>query len=285
MLGASSLWGLSSAILSDTDTSPLWLLALYGLVIGAPILVWGLRVPRPWRVRWIAVLFVLDLVNIGGFFTSLQLAPVGPAVALHLASPVILVLYELVWLRRPATPWRLASLALIVSGCTLAAVSTGTSGGGPLALLGLALALTSAVCVALTNVLAVHLAAVEGNWQIVVGAASLARAAVCGAAALVLGATFSSEGGLVLLAAVVAAVAVPMLWAGAAPRISARSISILALNEAVVATVVAVAVLDQGLTLAALLATVVILVAIALEVLEPSPPGLVTAASGASTGP
>ena len=205
MLGGTTLWGVSSAILSDTSTSPLWLLALYGLVVGVPITIWGLRVRRPVRARWVGSLFVLDVLNVGGFFTALQLAPVGPVVALHLASPVVLLLYELVWLRRPATRWRIASLVLVVSGCALAAVAAGTSGGGPLALVGLALSLMSAVCVALTNVLAVRIATVGGSWQLVVGGASLARAALTGGVALLVDASFDAEGPLLLVAAVLAA--------------------------------------------------------------------------------
>lgn len=283
MLGATTLWGVSSAILSDTSTSPLWLLALYGIVVGVPITIWGLRVRRPVRAEWVAGLFVLDVLNVGGFFTALQLAPVGPVVALHLASPVVLLLYELVWLRRPATRWRIGSLVLVVSGCVLAAVAAGTAGGGPLALLGLALSLMSAVCVALTNVLAVRIATVGGSWQLVVGTASLARAALTGGVARLVGASFDAEGGLLLVAAVLAAGGVTFLWAGAAPRISPRSISIVGLNEAVVATIVASAFLGESLTVAAVAATAVILAAIALEVLEPTPAvpsGLVEARIG-----
>jgi hypothetical protein len=47
--------------------------------------------------------------------------------------------------------------------------------------------------------------------------------------------------------------------------------SIIGLNEAVVATVVAVVAFGKGLTPAAALATVIILAAIAVELLEPAP--------------
>jgi drug/metabolite transporter (DMT)-like permease len=271
MLIATSLFGVSSAVVSSTDASRLWLLAIYGLVIGVPTLLWGLRVRRPLRARWVATLFLLDTLTVGGFFVALGLAPVGPAVALHLTAPVLIVLYEIVWQRHPVTSWRAATLGLIVLGCALAAYSTGTSGGGSLAFLGLALALLSAVGVALTNVLAVHLAAVEGNWQLVVGLSSLARAAACTVIAVLAGSELAGDGARVVAAAVVVAIAVPLMWAGAAPRLAPRTMSIIGLNEAVVATVVAVVAFGKGLTPAAALATVIILAAIAVELLEPAP--------------
>ncbi len=271
MLLATTLFGVSSAVVSSSDASRLWLLAIYGLVIGVPTLLWGMRVRRPLRARWVGTLFVLDTLTVGGFFIALGLAPVGPAVALHLTAPVLIVLYELVWQRRPITTWRLATLCLIVLGCALAAYSTGTSGGGSLAFLGLGLALLSAVGVALTNVLAVHLAAVEENWQLVVGLSSLARAVACTVIALLAGSALAGEGPRVFGAAVVVAIAVPLMWAGAAPRLPPRTMSIIGLNEAVVATAVAVLAFAKPLTPSAGLATVIILAAIAVELLEPTP--------------
>jgi drug/metabolite transporter (DMT)-like permease len=280
-VGATSLWGISSGVLSATDASPLWLLAIYGLVIGVPMLLWGVRVRRPWRTRWVLMLLAIDLVNIGGFFVALGIAPVGPVVALHLSSPVLLVLYELVVRRRPVTAWRIASLCLVVLGCTLAAWSAGTSGGGQLALLGLALALLSAVAVALTNVFAVRLSAAQGNWQVVVGGASVLRGGACTALALVTGASLAGDAPGILTVAVVAAVGVVLMWAVAAPRLAPRTLSVIGLNEAVVATLVAVIAFEKPLGPAAALATVIILVAIAVEVLEPSPASERTLAAGA----
>lgn len=271
MVVASTLWGISSGVLAAVDTSPIWLLSIYGLVLGAPMLAWGLRVERPWQWRWVLALFAFDMVGIGGFFVALGLAPVGPAVALHLTSPVLILLYEIAARRTAVTAWRLCTLALILAGCALAAWSAGTSGGGPLALVGLALSLLSAVGVALINVLAVRLATRRENWQMVVGVASLGRGVICAALALAVGAMMTSDVTGVVAVATVAAVGVVLLWTVAAPRLSARTISVIALNEAVVATLVAVIAFGKPLGVPAALATAIILAAIALEVLEPSP--------------
>jgi drug/metabolite transporter (DMT)-like permease len=271
MIGATSLWGVSSGVVSASDTSPLWLVAVYGLVVGTPMLAWGLRLRRPWSARWVVALFGLDTVTVGGFFIGLGLAPVGPVVALHLASPVLILLYEAATRQAPLTRRRVGTLALIVAGCSLAAYSAGVSGGGPMALLGLGLSLLSAVSVAATNVFAVRLARRQANWQMVVGLGSLVRGCACVVLALTGGVAVGGDAPQIIAAAALAAGGVVLMWAVAAPRIVARTISIIGLNEAVVATFVAVVVFAKPLSFSAGLATVVILAAIAFEVLEPTP--------------
>jgi drug/metabolite transporter (DMT)-like permease len=271
MGGASSLWGISSGVVSASDASPVWLVAIYGLVVGTPMLGWGLLRRRPWRASWVIALLVLDTVTVGGFFVALGLAPVGPVVALHLSSPVLLLLYESATRQAPMTRWRLGTLTLIVAGCSLAAYSAGTGGGGPMALLGLGLAVLSAVSVAATNVFAVRLARQQANWQMVVGYGSLIRGAACVVLALTVGASLAGDAPQVLAAAALATIGVVLMWAVAAARLPPRTISVIGLNEAIVATIIAALVFGKPLSVSAALATVVILAAIALEVLEPTP--------------
>jgi len=228
------LFGLLGAIVAALSASGLAAACLVSAGSAVTLTALALRTPRPFALPWRLVggLAVLNLAQIGFYYLALKLAPVGPAAALHLAAPVLLVGYALARRRRTLDARALLTLALLVGALALAGATSGGAGGSRSPLLGLAFALLSAA--AMAAMITVIFRQAERMSLV----AANASKAWLGALALAPALAFSSPTlhvtlGLLGAGALLAAPGLVLVW-WALARVSPQITSIIDLGEAVV---------------------------------------------------
>jgi drug/metabolite transporter (DMT)-like permease len=269
LLAATSCWGASSAALSHQHA---------GVAAGAPIFAAGaaawlctlalLRGRKPLtalraRPSLYARLGAVDAVNLALFVAALSVGPLPVVVALHLTSPVLLIAADVGRGRRTYSVLVGLELALIVGAVALVAIAVpaGSTAGDVLA--GSALALGSAVALA---VLTTQISGVAGGQDPdVAGGLQLAVVALL---ALPLVVAAPPDRGtlarLLILGMLLLGPGVSLYWR-AMKRASAPLAGILGLNEAVVASLIGALVFNAEIGVATLGAAALILSAVALE--------------------
>src|SRR5262245_662744 len=118
MLGAAGLWGVVGGQVAGLSTNGVAAASMIELSTGIALtaLAW-VRGQSPASVvralRWrLLVLGVIEAVNVAAYYLALQLAPVGPVMALHLSAPILLSVLAVVRGRRRLTPATAMSLVL-----------------------------------------------------------------------------------------------------------------------------------------------------------------------------
>lgn len=154
MLGAAALWGTAGGAVAGLSVGGAAAAAAVELTTGVLLtcVAW-VRGHRPsaivaalgWRLP---LLGVVEAVNVLLYYESLQMAPVGPAMAVHLTAPVLLTVAGMVRGRVPLSLRAGASLALVCGALVLLADRRADT-AYPDLLARLALSFASAVCLAL----------------------------------------------------------------------------------------------------------------------------------------
>ncbi|MGY1865720.1 DMT family transporter [Nocardia gipuzkoensis] len=151
LVAATSLWGLFSAglaLLGSDRAGP-----LVAMSAATPLLmvaaVTGRRPGRELRShpRIYIQLGLLEAVNISLYVAALAIGPVPVVVALHLASPIMLLVLAVVTGRRAMDLRIVVELLLLASAIVLVSARPGTEIGSGSALIGCGLALGSAAAV------------------------------------------------------------------------------------------------------------------------------------------
>lgn len=147
---ACCLWGLAGAASVGLDMGPFAYLVLVG---GAQALVLGVvGRRRGWPLNpfgGVRLFFFSGslLLVLASYYQALRWGPVGPVAAIHLSTPVLLVLWEAKQ-RRRRLDWRsLLAMALLAGGAAIAGL-TRTGDGGDHPQLAVLLAIFSAVMMA-----------------------------------------------------------------------------------------------------------------------------------------
>ena len=151
MFGAVALFSVCGALVAAVHVSGMSAVSLTSLGAGGALLAYTLvsgadrsQVPA----GTLALLTALNLAQIGLYYLALKLAPTGPAAALHLCAPVILLVRELATGRRRLGARELATITLLAAGAAGAAITSPAGDGASSPLLGLVLALGSSVAFA-----------------------------------------------------------------------------------------------------------------------------------------
>ncbi|GAA1781943.1 hypothetical protein GCM10009682_00260 [Luedemannella flava] len=155
MLGAAALWGVIGGTVAGLDVGGAAAASAVELVTG--VVLTGLAAAAGHRPRAVlaalggrrrALLGAVVAVNVLCYYVALQLAPVGPVMAVHLLAPVLLTVAALVRGRRRLTPVRALSLAMVCTALLVIAAGPADRDAYPYAVVGLALSLVSAGCLA-----------------------------------------------------------------------------------------------------------------------------------------
>lgn len=278
LLVATSLWGASSVVLSEvSDVSGmgapllasggalmLLLSALFGRVSRHSLLATLLDSKQ--RKSLLLVGF-LEALNLGLYAIALALGPVTVVVALHLTSPVLLVAWLVVTRRKKFSPAILVQVVMIATALCLLAFQPVD---GPLErpLLAGILALGSAVAVSILIYSVVRLAP-EAHPD-VYSAGQLGLAALATSPLVFSGATTPSFNEILVLTGAGALFLGPgfAIYWRALRGIEAATAGIIGLNEAVVATLISVAIFNDRVTTETGVASVLVLVAVIVEALS-----------------
>ncbi|MET9311011.1 EamA family transporter [Kribbella sp. NPDC003505] len=154
IVGATGLWGCSGGVIAGLDVNGLAAAAIVELVTGVVLVALGLaQGGRPVAAiaglgRLLPLLAVMETANVALYYVALQLAPVGPVMALHLTAPVMLTAVELARGRRRLTPAQVGSLLLICAALAVLGLGGRFVGNRPHLVVGLLLSLVSAGCIA-----------------------------------------------------------------------------------------------------------------------------------------
>jgi drug/metabolite transporter (DMT)-like permease len=278
MCGAVALFSLTGALVAVLPASGLASMALVSFGSGVALIGWTFaaksgrsQVP----LRPLVWLTVLNLAQGGLYYVSLKLAPTGPAAALHLAAPVILLLWALVQGRRRLGVSEIGTLCLLVAGLSLAATSVSSDHAGRTdveTLAGLTLALLSAVAMAAMLTM-VFSSAQRMSLQFCNGIKSLAGAALLAPALLTAAPSLNVSVGLIAVGAFVCAPGLALCWF-ALSRVPPTTTSTLDLFEAVLTPAITGAAFGMHFTGREWLIMVPIVAAALLEVWRPRPVSL-----------
>lgn len=275
---ATSLWGLSSAGIAAVGAPGI---AAAPVAAGGAVALLGFAVARgahPWReLRNAPGLFlrlgVLEVLNLVSYVAALHIGPLPVVVALHLTSPVLLIIVRIVRGGRAITLVLVAELVAIGAAIWLVAgYRPADTALGP-ALVGCALALISAGCVAGLITLVVRESAGRAGGT----AAGLQLLAAAVLAAPLLGvAMLFGEGPTAGQAVQLAVLGALLLGPGfacywlALRELDEVTTGLIGLNEAVVATLAGAVLVGSEITVATLMAGVLVLGAVGLELGSPA---------------
>ncbi len=289
MFGAAALWGLSGGVVSGLATGGAAAASAVELTTGVALTVASaLRGYPPFAVvaalRWrLLALGAIEAVNVLAYYVALQLAPVGPVMALHLTAPVLLTVIALGRRRRRPTVPAIGALALVCAALVLIAVARPDPGRYPHALLGFVLSLASAGCLALFISL-VGLAAADVPPLSAAGAQMLVSGLLLSPALLALRDHPADTGRLVALGLLAFAPACWLYWA-AMRRLTPISASTILLAEPFTGALVAIVLYRSIPSAPQALAAVLVLAAVYLDLRQPVPAALPDpAGSGALDG-
>jgi drug/metabolite transporter (DMT)-like permease len=145
-------WGVAGATIAGVHMNPATLTLITCLVQGPVMLVIAARQGLPRRdrlqLRSLSVIGAVGAVVSFTFFASLGMAPPAIASALHLCSPVLLVVVGLARRRRRFDMATLMVLGLLVAGSASGIAGDGLGAVTPHMMLGIGLALVSAAGIA-----------------------------------------------------------------------------------------------------------------------------------------
>lgn len=274
---ATSLWGASSAGIAAVGAPGI---AAAPVAAGGAMALLGFAVARgadPWRdLRAAPGLFlrlgVLEVVNLMAYIAALHIGPLPVVVALHLTSPVLLIVVRIVRGRRALTVVLVAELAAIGAAIWLVAGNRPADTALGPALVGCALALVSAGCVARLITLVVRESAGRPSGS----AAGLQLLAAAVLAAPLLGVAILADAAptagqtmmLAVLGALLLGPGFACYWV-ALRYLDEVTTGLIGLNEAVVATIAGAVLVGSEITVATLLAGVLVLGAVGLELGSP----------------
>lgn len=154
-LASAAIWGGAEGAISKLSLNPITLSCMICLTSG--VLIIGLmpsarrnfrRTIRIAGWRRIATLGTFDTLNGVCMYAALGLAPVGPAVAIHMGYPVILMIWDMATGRRHINPRGLLPLVLIGAGLLVMGLSGNDHKEYDQLWFGLLLALVGAIAVA-----------------------------------------------------------------------------------------------------------------------------------------
>jgi len=154
MFGAAALWGGTGGVVAGLQVGGAAAACVVELTTGVVLLGLALATgERPGaaivgRRRRIALLGAVEAANVLCYYVALQMAPVGPVMALHLAAPVLLTVVALARGRRSVSIRNVSAILMISAALTLVALSGQEGARHPAVLQGLALSLVSAACLA-----------------------------------------------------------------------------------------------------------------------------------------
>jgi drug/metabolite transporter, DME family len=154
MLGAAALWGVVGGRVAGLEASGLAAASMVELVTGAVLtaLAWSRGQTPAMVVRALRgsllLLGAIEAVNVATYYAALQLAPVGPVMALHLCAPILLSVLALMQGRRRLTLGAGASLALTTGALVLIGLDDIDNDAYHQPYVGYLLALASAGCLA-----------------------------------------------------------------------------------------------------------------------------------------
>lgn len=154
LAGAACLWGASGALISRFHSNGVAVAAIMSLAAGIALLglgrVTGESVREAIRTLrwWILLLALLEGVNATTYYTALRLAPLGTVIALHLCSPVLMLLVDMARRRRRVDLRGAVSLVSLAAALVVTWRVQPASGGYPHPLLGAVLSLTGAAALA-----------------------------------------------------------------------------------------------------------------------------------------
>lgn len=269
------LWGIAGAVVAGYHSSP-GSIAAIAWTAQAVILL-----SLSWTFGWhrlgsppAGMLLLVALTAAAGtimYFEALRVAPVAPVTALHLATPILLVSYEIVRRERAPTMRQGVLIGVLLVGVIAAAAGSGGGGAGNRPVLGLALAGASGI----TNAIllrAVSASATHAHPNYTSGLVALV-AAIVSLPALLLSLPLAGETlSLVAVGVCCWTPAALILWE-AGSRLRAPLIGSIGLLEGVVTSGVAWIVFGRHASPLIVAGSVLIIAAIALELRTPPPAG------------
>ncbi len=267
MVAVTVLWGTSSALLAVLAAPTTSCLVAFGGAVTL-LIVARLRGEHPWRAfaahpGLYLRLGGLETANLVLYVTALRIGPLPVVVPLHLAAPVLLITVGLVRGHRPPTVPVAVEVLLVGAAMWLVTTHHPASLAVGEVVAGCLLALASAACVAIL----VSLIAREAEARSTVTSAGLQvlLAAIAGTPLLAIDPpTPRSAAELLAVGALLLGPGFALYWR-ALRRLDATTASIIGLNEAVVAALVAALYIGTRLTVATVGAGGLVLAAVGLE--------------------
>jgi drug/metabolite transporter (DMT)-like permease len=266
------LWGIAGAVVAGYHSSP-GSIATIAWAAQAVILL-GLSVAFGWyrlgtpRVGMVMLVALTAAAGTVMYFEALRVAPVAPVTALHLSTPILLVMYEILRRERAPTVRQAVLIGVLLVGVLTATAGSG-GGAGSRPVLGLALAGASAVANAIL-LRAVSASATHAHPNFTSGLVALV-AAIVSLPALWLAPPLAGETvSLVTVGVCCWTPAALVLWE-AGSRLRAPLIGSIGLLEGAVTSAVAWIVFGRHASPLIVAGSVMIILAIALELRTPPP--------------
>jgi drug/metabolite transporter (DMT)-like permease len=266
------LWGIAGAVVAGYHSSP-GSIAAIAWAAQAVILL-GLSVAFGWyrlgtpRVGMVMLVALTAAAGTVMYFEALRVAPVAPVTALHLSTPILLVMYEILRRERAPTVRQAVLIGVLLVGVLTATAGSG-GGAGSRPVLGLALAGASAVANAIL-LRAVSASATHAHPNFTSGLVALV-AAIVSLPALWLAPPLAGETvSLVTVGVCCWTPAALVLWE-AGSRLRAPLIGSIGLLEGAVTSAVAWIVFGRHASPLIVAGSVMIILAIALELRTPPP--------------
>ncbi|WP_280506454.1 DMT family transporter [Nocardia farcinica] len=278
LIAATTLWGASSAWIA-TITAP-------SAGSAAPVAAGGalsilafclVRGERPWRVfaadrRLFLLLGLLEMANLVLYVAALRLGPLPVVVALHLTSPVLIIVTHVLTGRRRFGLAVAVELLLVATAIMLVATDRADSNDTGSVAAGCVLAVASAACVAgLVTLVARHSAgrstAASAGLQLLMAAGFCVPPMVVSPPAAAAAAELTAVGAILL------GPGFACYW-WALETADATTAGIIGLNEAVAAASVGALLTGTSLTVTTLFAGALVLMAVAVQVRSGAPHAL-----------
>lgn len=269
---ATSLWGMSTAALALTHgTGPMAASATLALIAGLALLalsgVRGINPFKPLRssFKLFVTIGVLEALNLGLYVAALQLGPTPLVAALHLSTPVLLIIYALAKRHQPVSFGIFAELGLITGAIIYAIWHPGPSAEGQNVPVAATLAILSALFLAvLISVVATASKHqdpdVASGWQLTLAGIVLAPVALLGP-----GINGEAFGIVTLIGLLLFAPGFALYWRGMR-GVGAATGGVIGLNEVIVSSIVVLVLAPEKLTTTSVVAALAVSVVIALEV-------------------
>ncbi|MFB7878873.1 EamA family transporter [Nocardia sp. NPDC056064] len=268
LIAATTLWGFFSAGLALFGSGTVGPAVALGAAV--PLLVLAVAAGRgPLRdlrahPKTFLVLGFLEAVNITLYAAALAIGPTPVVVALHLTSPIILLLGALLGRRRPLDARAITEIALVLAAIVLVSMRPGTTVSTAQAIAGCALAFGSAVSVAALITLVARASARRGD-PTVAASLQLGVAGVLTLPYLLVGT--ANPGQLLIefgLGALLLGPGFALYWR-AMRTTDAATAGVIGLNEAIVAWTLIAALDHASMSIWLLAAGGLIVIAIVLE--------------------
>ncbi|WP_156371155.1 DMT family transporter [Nocardia arizonensis] len=276
MVAATSLWGVSSALMSAISAPSLG--AAAPVAAGGALVILAvcvLRGDHPWRTlaadRWLYLgLGILEMTNLMLYVAALRLGPLPVVVALHLTAPMLIIVAEVLTGRRGFNISTVIELVLVSTAILLVTAEQSDLGDAAAIGAGCALAVASAACVAgLVTLVARH--AAGRPTMASAGLQLLIAAGFCLPMMVSKPPSYSATIHLIAVGAFALGPGFALYW-WALKTLDATTAGIIGLNEAVAASVVGALLTSTRITPTTLLAGGLVLTAVAVQLRSGSTP-------------